>query len=310
MPTTFTYKRKGQSGGGRARKHVRFTYSPVSSTIRRRRPRRLNVARAAYSKSRIRKGKTMAAVLNAVAENKVLAITSRDEDAPAHTHSGSSAFYAAYVLPETKPAAWSAGFVPLTAVTIPQGDTASTRTGREVYLKKTHMNMFIQMSMSTVAKPPIQFRVIVFKAKRAVNPNGITTDPSVSLFLGTNGGDIGPNTSGMKPIDQMMSMTNKNEYFIKSDRKFTLSHPLRTDSDGGNAGYSGKYPTMKKLMVNFPYYKKTRFFPASASTNANQPEDLDAYWGVYILAVNTSDTSQNADAWTVSIRGTTSFSDL
>ena len=247
-------------------------------------------------------------MLNAIAETKLLPINRQVTVSPAEISTGNETYYKAFVV-GSKPAAWTGIYNGLGGVSISKGDSSNERDGNYVYMQKTHVNFNIDArNQNAGTRPPMQYRVICGKSKRANTPAGYTIDPTTSLFLNEGGTKFGHSSAGVDGSDIMMQPLNKRDFFIKSDKKFTLSPFMGALASGAQAGgYSGYYPTTKDMVYNLGYYKKTRY--EDAGSFANLPSDLDTTWFIIAYARSQS-TGSNANDWTVNVRGTTSFKDV
>ncbi len=263
------------------------------------------LARFAYSRKRLASGISMSNMLNTIAETKLLALNRQQQQSPAEINSGSKAFYKAFVV-GAKPGSWTGTYNALGGVTIMKGVDSNQREGNYVFMQKTHISLNIDTSyQSSGYRPPMEFRVICAKLKRGTSPTGYTLDPSVSLFLNEGGTHFGHSSSGCDGTDIMLQPLNKRDYFIKSDRRFTLSIPVGTKTDPG--GYSGHYAVKKNLFYNLGFYKKTRFEDSGGLQNV--PYDLDTAYFIIVYA-RSVDKAQSANDWEVNLRGTTSFKDI
>jgi len=289
MPKVYSRKRKS-NGRATVRGRSRFTRKSAATRL----------ARFAQSRFRYRKGRTVSRSLRSVGETKLIAVGNLNEWAPSPIQVGAIAYQSSFVL-GTVPTGWTE-ISALGGTSITQGTSAQERVGDYVYLKKTHYTFTIQMRFGQTPKPPHEFRVIVGKTRRAVNPAGITHNPAATLFLNTIGQPIGHTSGGINGSDLMLQPLNKREFVIKMDKKFTMSSPIRTDSDGGGVGYHGYYPVKKDIPINFGFWKKTRY-----NTN-NLPDDIDCAYFVYIYA-SCIDKDAGSNGWEVSGRGTTSYQD-
>lgn len=244
-------------------------------------------------------GYTLSKVLNSIAETKLLAVNQVIRQSPEAIQAG--AYATMYrMCTGDNPSAWSGTWKDLGGIAIPQGDGGGQRDGKYVYLQKTHLSVNIDMQFNAEVVPPTEFRVIVGKLKRQDSPTGFTRDPASTLFLNNTGDAVGHVASGFEGPDLMLQPLNKRFFYIKSDRKFVLSPALATT--GG--GYSGKYPTMKNMVFNLGYYKKTLY------SNSNLPMDLDYSWFIIIYARSINSHSVAANGYEVNVRGTTSFKDV
>lgn len=238
---------------------------------------------------------------NLLAETKLLPLTVYNQKAPNPIQAGAKCYYMGFCL-QSVPTGWDTGLNDLSGIDIAQGVTGTTRIGNYVYYKKSHLTLQIDMNASVYQAPPTEFRFIIAKSRQSVMPAGSTDQPQTTLFLNTVGAQQGYQTAGFNGMDAMLMPLNKRDWVIFKDRKFTLSSPMMSDSDGGNVGYSGKYRCRKSIMCNLNHYKKTRLNPN------NLPSDYDAHYLVYIFA-SSMGKDFNALNWEVSTRGTTSLLD-
>ena len=278
----------------------------ISMALRKRKSLRkrsgTTIARFASSRFKYRKGRKFSRMARPTTETKLMPINKQDEVSAIPIQLGAQAHYRGFVM-QSVPTNWDNNLIPLGGIVTQQGSSGVNRIGNYVYFKKTHVTMEVQCEFTTAARPPVEFRVVVCKAKMSAVPAGQTDLPQSTLFLNQSGEPLGYQTPNVNGSDLMLQPLNKREWVIKSDKKFTLSHPMRTDSDGGQVGYSGYYPMKKTFVLNLGYYKKTRINSAS-----NTPEDLDCRWLVYVFAASVG-RDFPADSWEVNMRGTTSFTD-
>lgn len=265
-------------------------------------PARLRFNRAKYNKS-----KTVSKVLNAITENKIVAVNNVNEGAPGAIQLGAKAFEKTFVL-NTVPTGWSGSTTALGGIQILQGTTSNQRVGNYVYLKKTHITMEIEAQpVASDAQPvPKQFRVIVFKQRRSVMPTGRTVYPQNTLFLDTAGDHFGHATAGKNGSDLMLQPLNKRDWVIYKDAKFTLTNPQLYNEAGTAASWNWtnqKYGSYKKMTFNLPHFKKTHY-----NSDTNVPDDLDTHYGIIIYA-KALGKDYNADDWEVNLRGSTTYSD-
>jgi hypothetical protein len=191
------------------------------------------------------------------------------------------------------------------------GTGASQRIGSYVYYRNTYLNGRIQMQFQNNGLPPVKFRMLLIKARRATNPAGLSHHPYFSMFLDSVGQAVGPATTGataMSTYEYITAIVNTRDWIVYSDQKFTLSHPLRTDSDGGYAGFHGKYPVDRYFRFNLKHFKKTR------CGESNHPLDVDPHYCLIIFADSigrgtSGSLSPPASSWNIDIRGATSFQD-
>lgn len=262
-------------------------------------PARLSGSRLNYTIA-----KQVNKAMNNVSENKVSPLSNFDEAAPAAIQPLALAYTKSFTI-GTVPNAWSGtvGLSSLGGMVFPNGTGHQQRVGKYVYLQKTHFTMEIDMGIDLDYQVPTEFRVICFKARRGNNPSGITNAFANSLFISPAGNEFGHATGGINGSDLMLQPLNKKDWIIKSDRKFMLSNPATAAGSGVATSYSGKYPCMKRLTFNLPYYAKTEI---DSVTDA--PSDLDTN---YVIAVYARSLAKDsfASKWEVTTRGTTSFKD-
>ncbi|AXQ66226.1 MAG: putative capsid protein [Cressdnaviricota sp.] len=233
--------------------------------------------------------------LNQFSENKLVACADSNQLAPTAIQTGAQAFFVAYNIGI---APTFTGSYILDGIRILQGVDNRSRIGDYIYLQKTHLTIKLEMiNANTVT--PTQFRMLVIKLRRYNNPAGVTSVPEESLFLDPDGSKFGHATAGKTGLDLMMQPTNKRDWVILKDQKFTLQNfnQLSTTS----AIYN-HYPCYKDIQVNLPYYKKTKY-----GTN-NLPIDMDYRYTVIFYAHNVSRETSSED-FEVTTRGTTSYKD-
>jgi hypothetical protein len=186
---------------------------------------------------------------------------------------------------------------------IPQGSSAVQRNGQYVYLKHSNVFYNLDTQANVTTTPPMECRVIVFRARRAVNPAGVSFDPSTSLLLDDIGTPTGHSVSGVNGYDLTRRMLNRRDWIIKRDSRFMLSCPYNTSPAGEVNGYSGKYPVMKNFQFKLPYNHKTRY------NDQNLPEDCAYHWGMVVYVRSIGKDTPTAGQIEVNIRGNTVFLD-
>ena len=217
--------------------------------------------------------------------------------------------YVGYMLQST-PTGWDNGQTPpdiksISGIVNTQGIQANQHIGQYVYYKKTHLTFQVDMTFVTTSRPPIQFRLIVGKQRSGSTPTGLTDPPKTQLFLKSNGSPTGYLVSGTDALNTFEIMNqplNKRDFTIMKDERFTLSHPMRTDADGGGVGYTGSYPCRKNFFLNLPHYKKARL------NSLGEPQDYDAHYFIFIFATSIGAAVAPLE-WSVNGRGTTSYTD-
>jgi len=284
-----------------AAKRTKFTPTPMPFGSFRR-GAGLKLARFAQSKSRAFRSRKFSRKQTLTTETKLIPLVQKNEVNPGPIQTGAKAYYLAFIV-GARPSAWDTSIMPLGGILTTQGVGGANRIGNFLYYQRTALRMQIDMDFNANSQPPVQFRMVVVKVRGQTQPAGITDPPQTTLFLSETGGHVGYQTTGFTGMDLMSAPLNRRDWVVFKDEKFTLSSPMRTDSNGGYAGYSGKYPNRKDVSLSLPYYKNTRI-----SDISNLPEDLDTSYVVYLFASGIG-KDFNANNWEVSTRGSTFFSD-
>lgn len=253
---------------------------------------------------RIAKGyrRTYSKYTSQQAEKKLVGITERNKRTPIAIQSGAIASYRGFVM-GSKPSAWSGTWDDMNGIVIPKGDNEYNRNGQYVYLK--HSNVFFNLDCGnqTTFGCVQEFRVLVFRARRQVNPTGVYYNPSTAMFLNDTGAPIGHETAGVNGTDLMFRMTNKRDFIIKHDRRFCLSPVFVSDSDGGGVRASGNYPVYKNFRFKLPYNKKTRY------STSDLPEDCPYHWGILVYSRSIGKNVSTVGQSEMNMRGNTVFLD-
>lgn len=280
-PRTSSYKRYGSKG-------VR---------VSQKRPARLNSGRTTY-----RKNKRYTGMALGVVEKKLSACTDYNESLPSAIAVGAQAFKWYGVMGAVAPTTWSGGFNALAGFAYPQGTGNNERDGRYMFLNKSNLTLSVHMNASPRLSAPVQFRMVIFKARRVTTPTGVSYDPNLRLFLKPNGDGFGAGTAGVNFNDLYFQPTNKRDWIIVGDKKFTLS-PFLEDGNTNTTAWQGKYPNFKMFRIALKHMIKTSF-----SNVDNQPDDYDYKFGIAIFA-GCIGRDQFATGWEVNLRGTTSAID-
>jgi hypothetical protein len=255
-------------------------------------------ARFGFSKSRYYKNRSIASLLNKFSETKYQGIISQNQVAPVPIQALALAHMAKFVIGGS-PSGWT-DLTNLGGMTFVQGVSTGNRIGDYIYLKKTHLNIQIDMKAAEdSSNVPTEFRMIVCKQRRAANPAGTTRAPQATLFLDQEALDIGDATSGVNGSDLMLQPLNKRHWQIHKDIKFRMSNPLVTSQ---SSAYSGFYPIMRRFSLDLPYYQKCHF------DDANQPTNIDYHYLVIFYA-RSLDRQSKADNWEINIRGNSQYVD-
>ena len=236
------------------------------------------------------------------AEKKITALTQRNERPTVATQLNAQASCKGFVI-GSKPSAWGNFFDDMNGIVITKGDNSNQRDGQYVYLSHSNMFFNIDTAANSTTAPPMEIRVIVFKARRASNPEGVSYDPCTSLLLDDVGTPTGHSVTGVNGFDLTTRLTNKRDWYILRDQRFTLSMPYNTSPNGEVGGYSGKYPCAKNFRFRLPYNKKTRY------NSQNLPEDCAYHWAVMVYCRSLGKDTPTAGMIEMNIRGQTVYLD-
>ncbi len=244
-------------------------------------------------------------MLRPIVETKLIALEKKNEIQPVAIQTGINvqATFIAFTLGQTSafPGDTTVGGIQTT-----EGLGSSNRIGAYLNYKKTTASIRIEMNVGKNA-PPIQMRMIMFKARRSSNPVGISPNWSTSGFLDNDGSATGHAQDGIKGLDLMQLVTNKRSWVIYKDTKFILQ-PYNDFPGAGtttNIIYS-HYPAAKDVLLTMPHYGKAHF----ANSGSLSPDDLDTRYSVVIYGHSLGRSGIVADSYEASIRGTTSFTDM
>lgn len=247
------------------------------------------------SKQRYYINKQINTMLNRYSENKLIACADSNQLAPTAIQTGAQAYFVAYNIGISP--TFTGSYI-LNGIRILQGVDQQSRIGDYIYLQKTHLSIKLEMTNANTVTPT-QFRMLVIKLRRYNNPAGVTSVPEESLFLEPDGTKFGHATSGKTGLDLMMQPTNKRDWVILKDIKFTLQNFNQLSS---TTAIYNHYPCYKDIQVNLPYYKKTKY------GGSNLPIDMDYRYTVIFYAHNVSRETSSED-FEVTTRGTTSYKD-
>jgi len=238
-------------------------------------------------------------MLRPVTETKIIALDKQNEALPVPIQTAGIATFVAFTLGDNP--AFS-GDIPVGGIRVQQGVGRSERVGAYINYKKTTASMRIEMNAGVNA-PPVQMRMIVFKARRSNNPAGISPSWATSGFMDNDGSNTGHAVSGINGLDLMQLVTNKRQWVIYKDTKFILQpyNSLAT----GDIIYN-HYPAAKDVLLTMPHYAKGHF-PNSGSLTA---DDLDTRYTVIVYGHTLGRSGVIADSYECSLRGTTSFTDM
>jgi hypothetical protein len=187
--------------------------------------------------------------------------------------------------------------------------------GNNIYVRGSQVMLQIDMDVLTTSMSVCEFRVIMFKSKRA-NSTMDRLNPNQNLFLNTEGGywgwatggaptSYGVGTTGPK---LMTALTNKQKFTIYRDQTFKLSPPQALYDENSVPTFqhqsSGYYPSMKRLKFNFPVNKKVTL------DTDNNPIDLNYAFNIIILARPLAGLMAANDFKVSTMNGVTTFTDF
>lgn len=265
-------------------------------------PSRLRGSRIQYSLNR-----AVGQVLNGLAENKVVAVTQRDEYAPSPIQVLAKAHYAGFVIGGI-PLGWDSNLSNIGGTTIPPGNGQNQRNGDSVYMRKTRLTFEIDAQPVGSDQQPVpkEYRMIIVKQNRKMIPTGVNPHPQTSLFLNTSGQEFGYQTSGFTGADAMLQPINRKYWTVFKDMRFRLTNPALYNEAGSAASWNWtnqNYGSTKRVTCDLPYYSKCSF------NSSDIPENLDCHYAVFIFARSIGQDFA-ADDWEVNVRGTTSYKDM
>lgn len=270
-------------------------------------------ARFNQSRTRYVKNKRFSNSISKFAETKLLPCKELNESKPYETSSALS-YYNGWVIGDDVPVGWDANIFPIGGMSTVRGVDAGDRIGNFVYLKKTHFTLNIDMNTGVSALQGTalsEFRLVVCKMRSQVTPTDQIKLPSQSLFLNLAGLAFGYQSAGLTPTDLMCQPLNRRDWVILKDHKFTLTCPPTLNTGAGlpnPQAYSQRYPSTKTVVIDLPYYKKTRYEFDQTNT-AVEPVDLNYQWAVFLFS---KPVGQDTPAlnFETNLRAVTSFQDL
>lgn len=187
------------------------------------------------------------------------------------------------------PSAWNPlGWTHL-GYNVPQAQGATginEYTGNYIYMKHSTIKMSLDMNSVSASQPdrtaPCQFRVIAYMAKREASAQGITQDPSQSLFIDQNGNGIGWNTSTAQQNELFLYSLNFRNWNIISD---IVTEPFASPTlvNPANTSYvAASCPTAltKGFKFTFPHEQKVKLLAGQTYT---YPSDANTTCYVTVL---------------------------
>lgn len=166
------------------------------------------------------------------------------------------------------PSAWNTlGWTSL-GPNVPQSQGATginEYTGNYIYMKHSTIKMSLDMNTVLASAPnrtgPVQFRIIAYTAKRENSPQGITNDPSTSLFIDQTGSAVGWNTTTAQQNELFLYSLNFRNFNIISDivtEPFSSPQRIDTTATDGYTNPPGPCALTKGFKFVFPHEKKVK----------------------------------------------------
>ncbi len=254
--------------------------------------------------------------MNQISELKVQSLTNVYDSSPSPVQPlplTGPLYYRNYCL-GTPAANWlgpsgATGFTGLDGFQWQQGTAADRRIGKYLFLKHTTSQLRINCVSPTRYGTALQFRVIVYRAKRNSPLGTAGGNPCDDLFINNSGREIGINnnaTNASRSFEYMNMIVNKKNYMVVKDEKFILQPSVQQVNGGSNlvSAFSQTYPPEKTISMELKHNSKTAF-----SDTTNQPLDLNYQYCVSIISAPYGNATDNSSDWRSSIRGTISCLD-
>lgn len=292
---------------GRPGKNVRAAKrsgaaSKIQRAFRRRRPQ----ARFNVSKPQFKINKAVSRAMSRMSETKLVSVSPINAGGLNGTPgnilgTGSNPrVYAWGGVLDNVPTSWDSGLVSLGGINTIQGDAANEHVGNYVYLKKTSINLQLDMVYNDSATKQLQFRMLVCKSRQLAVPAGQQDLPQTTLFInqiGNRQGTASVSSLAMTPFEVMNNPINKRNWVVLRDSKFFLNNPTSMQQ--------GKYPSRRNFRITLPHYSKTKI------TTSGELLDYDSHYLIYIFATVPGALTNAVlpDDFRVTARGTTSYTD-
>lgn len=240
--------------------------------------------------------------LKNVSEQKIVATIPQVEIVGQPTAIGSQILTRCFVT-GTVPSNWTGNMIGMQGFPSTRGDLADQFSGDYVYLRKTTLSMILDQNTTLNGSPPQQFRIIVFKRNAKYANFSNEKDPSESLFLDPEGLPCGPQTAGQTGAALMMHMTNKKDWTIYRDMKFTMQAPSTLSGSGSADAVvpAGVYKNSRQFRFYLNHFKKVHF-------GEFEIDDYDNNFGVYVISRNLGADGGTAK-WEVNMQGSTTYQD-
>ena len=291
----------------------KVTIKKGTVTIKTSSKKKPNLTRFRPSRKTYRKQQVTKKMMLAVSESKLLGVQPVTQVQGTVINPAASPASLAYkyisVLGSGVPPTWNGVNHSLGGVEFIKGIDSRQRIGDYLFLRNTTLTVRIEMIPGVDDPYPTQFRMVIFKSRRAFQPAGTGSDPSRSLFLKQNGEPFGYESGGISGFDLMMQPLNKRGWSIMRDTKFILQSPSTVFSVPPLPGsdtfinVASKYGFYKQMRIVLPHQIKAHYENA-----LNQPDDYDFRYCIAIFAHSLQRQTPSVN-WDVSIRGTTAALD-
>jgi len=190
-------------------------------------------------------------------------------------------------------------------IAIPQGITGNQRIGDHVYLKNITTIFTIDMAVNDGNVPLHNFRVVALQPRQSNTTMGSSPSLRADVFLDNLSDGYGfDNLISKYPIDVQRSLINRRKYRVFFDKSFILSAP---DSQNSTA-FNSAYKSSRTFRYSFPIKQDAKY----PQTTGNNPSNVNSTFFIMILAtgVGAPLASWSPNAWSVSQRGTTAYTDM
>jgi len=263
--------------------------------------------RYAPSRRRLSTRTRIVRTLRSIAETKYIKTNDIDYITPFDTNLADSITCSYRVLAYGADA--GADYVPLGTlytggITIPQGIGGNQRIGDHVYLKTITSIFTIDMAVNDGNVPLHNFRVVALQPRQSNTTMGSSPSLRTDIFLDNLSDGYGfDNLSVKYPIDVQRSLINKRKYRVFFDKSFILSAP---DSQNSTA-FNSAYKSSRTFKYSFPIRQDAKFV-----NEGNNPSNINSTFFIMIIATGVGSplASWSPNAWSVSQRGTTAYTDM
>ena len=226
--------------------------------------------------------RTLAKVIQNLSETKLQRLTDRNQTKPSPVELApllGPCYYTNYILGESPSTyvgpAGTQAFINLDGFRWLQGTQSQNRIGKYIYLKRTTMNLQIQMDPLS-RHGETKFRVIVYKSKRNAVIGTGGGNPMDNLFITHTGSTVGINN--VAPIEARSMnfqtwLVNKRNYHIVKDFKFILA-PQNIAAQGSTDPFTinqSNKPSEKNMTFSLGHYKKTDMSEDNTPTGLKLP---------------------------------------